>query len=194
MARHDPHRPEERRPAREQKRSLRAIETPPNIRDQTIGRLLFYSGPRVSELVALDVEDVPLSARKGTPCSKPPAGPTNHRSTNHRSTDRQARAADRVTSETWTGCVWTSRRTPSAATHACHTFDDNPSDPVAMTPAPQPSTARARSGAQSHRHSRPFDHQLVPEPADKRCRFLRHSQRTGKRGGPYGGGAARFMH
>lgn len=51
--------------AREQRRYLRAVEARPNIRDQAIGRLLFYSGLRVSELVALDVEDVPLSARKG---------------------------------------------------------------------------------------------------------------------------------
>jgi integrase/recombinase XerC len=34
-------------------------------RDRAIGRLLFHSGLRVAELVALDVDDVPLSARKG---------------------------------------------------------------------------------------------------------------------------------
>jgi integrase/recombinase XerC len=50
---------------REQKRFLRAVEQGPLARDRAIGRLLFYSGLRVSELVALDVEDVPLSARKG---------------------------------------------------------------------------------------------------------------------------------
>jgi site-specific recombinase XerD len=44
---------------------LRAVEARTNTRDQAIGCLLFYSGLRVSELVALDVEDVPLSARKG---------------------------------------------------------------------------------------------------------------------------------
>ncbi|MFL1381710.1 tyrosine-type recombinase/integrase [Nocardiopsis protaetiae] len=52
--------------AREQKRFLRAVEKRPLARDRAIGRLLFYSGLRVGELVALDVEDVLLSARKGT--------------------------------------------------------------------------------------------------------------------------------
>jgi site-specific recombinase XerD len=51
--------------AKEQKRFLRAVERRPNARDRAIGRLLFYGGVRISELVALDVEDVPLSARKG---------------------------------------------------------------------------------------------------------------------------------
>lgn len=51
--------------AREQKRYLRAVEARPLARDRAIGRLLFYAGLRVSELTALDVDDVPLSARKG---------------------------------------------------------------------------------------------------------------------------------
>lgn len=51
--------------AREQKRFLRAVERHPNVRDRAIGRLLFYAGLRISEVVALDVDDVPLSARKG---------------------------------------------------------------------------------------------------------------------------------
>jgi integrase/recombinase XerC len=50
---------------REQKRFLRAVERRPQARDRAIGRLLFYSGVRVAELVALDEDDVPLSARKG---------------------------------------------------------------------------------------------------------------------------------
>lgn len=50
---------------REQKRYLRAVERRPLSRDRAIGRLLFYSGLRVSELVDLDVDDVPISARKG---------------------------------------------------------------------------------------------------------------------------------
>ncbi|MEU6188109.1 tyrosine-type recombinase/integrase [Nocardia sp. NPDC047038] len=33
--------------------------------DRAIGRLLLHCGLRVSELVVLDVEDVPLSARNG---------------------------------------------------------------------------------------------------------------------------------
>jgi len=51
---------------REQKRFLRAVEKRPLSRDRAIGRLLFYSGLRVAELVALDTDDVALSARKGT--------------------------------------------------------------------------------------------------------------------------------
>lgn len=51
--------------AREQKRFLRAVEARPSARDRAIGRVLFYSGVRVEELVSLDVDDVPLSARKG---------------------------------------------------------------------------------------------------------------------------------
>jgi integrase/recombinase XerC len=51
--------------ARQQKRYLRAVETRPLARDRAIGRLLFYSGVRVDELVSLDTGDVPLSARKG---------------------------------------------------------------------------------------------------------------------------------
>ncbi|MEU0566972.1 tyrosine-type recombinase/integrase [Nonomuraea sp. NPDC005983] len=51
--------------ARQQKRYLRAVERRPLARDRAIGRLLFYSGVRIAELVALDDDDVPLSARKG---------------------------------------------------------------------------------------------------------------------------------
>ncbi|MDF2709609.1 MAG: phage integrase family protein, partial [Nonomuraea muscovyensis] len=51
--------------ARQQKRYLRAVERRPLARDRAIGRLLFYSGVRIAELVALDDNDVPLSARKG---------------------------------------------------------------------------------------------------------------------------------
>ncbi|MBB2914037.1 integrase/recombinase XerC [Streptosporangium becharense] len=51
--------------ARQQKRYLRAVERRPLARDRAIGRLLFYSDVRIAELVALDDDDVPLSARKG---------------------------------------------------------------------------------------------------------------------------------
>jgi integrase/recombinase XerC len=51
--------------AREQKRYLRAAERRPAARDRAIARLLYYSGLRISELAALDLDDVPLSARKG---------------------------------------------------------------------------------------------------------------------------------
>jgi site-specific recombinase XerC len=50
---------------RQQKRYLRAVERRPLARDRAIGRLLLGSGVRISELVALDTGDVPLSARKG---------------------------------------------------------------------------------------------------------------------------------
>ncbi|WP_030175258.1 tyrosine-type recombinase/integrase [Spirillospora albida] len=51
--------------ARDQKRYLRAVERRALARDRAIGRLLFYSGIRVSELTALNMGDVPLSARRG---------------------------------------------------------------------------------------------------------------------------------
>lgn len=41
-----------------------AVEARPLARDRAIGRLLFDSGVRIGELVCLDVDDVPLSARK----------------------------------------------------------------------------------------------------------------------------------
>ncbi|MFI7538533.1 hypothetical protein [Streptosporangium sp. NPDC049376] len=50
--------------AHQQKRYLRAVERRPLARDHAISRLLFYSGVRIAELVALD-DDIPLSARKG---------------------------------------------------------------------------------------------------------------------------------
>lgn len=49
---------------RQQKRYLRAVERRPLVRDRAIGKLLYRTGLRVAELVALDVDDVPLSARK----------------------------------------------------------------------------------------------------------------------------------
>jgi site-specific recombinase XerC len=50
----------------EQMRYLHAAGRRPQARDRAIGGLLFYSGLRVTELTALDVSDVPLSACKGT--------------------------------------------------------------------------------------------------------------------------------
>jgi site-specific recombinase XerD len=49
----------------EQKRFLRAVERSPEARDRAIAKLLFYAGLRLDELASLDVEDVPVSARKG---------------------------------------------------------------------------------------------------------------------------------
>ncbi len=49
----------------EQKAFLRAVERTPSVRDQAIGRLLFYTGLRLGECAALNVDDVRLSARKG---------------------------------------------------------------------------------------------------------------------------------
>ncbi|MGI5164383.1 tyrosine-type recombinase/integrase [Spirillospora sp. CA-253888] len=51
--------------AQQQTSFLRAAERRALARDRAIGRLLFHSGVRVSELVALDVDDVPVSPRKG---------------------------------------------------------------------------------------------------------------------------------
>ncbi|WP_435109285.1 tyrosine-type recombinase/integrase [Nocardiopsis synnemataformans] len=55
----------------EQKRFLRAVEKRRLGRDRAIGCLLFYSGLSVSELVALDVDDVLLSACKGKVIVRP---------------------------------------------------------------------------------------------------------------------------
>jgi integrase/recombinase XerC len=49
---------------RDRNRYLCAVDARPLPRDRAIGRLLFYSGLSVSELVALDTGDVPMSARK----------------------------------------------------------------------------------------------------------------------------------
>jgi site-specific recombinase XerD len=49
----------------EQRRFLRAVERSPEVRDRAIAKMLFYAGLRIGELVKLDVEDVPISARKG---------------------------------------------------------------------------------------------------------------------------------
>ena len=47
-------------------RYLRAVEACPSARDRAIGLLPFYAGLRVSEVAALDVDDVVMSARKGS--------------------------------------------------------------------------------------------------------------------------------
>ncbi len=44
---------------------LRAVERCHSARDQAIAHLLFYTGLRLGECVALDVDDVAVSARKG---------------------------------------------------------------------------------------------------------------------------------
>ncbi len=49
----------------EQKRFLRAVERSPEARDRAIAKLLFYTALRLSECTSLDVEDAPVSARKG---------------------------------------------------------------------------------------------------------------------------------
>jgi site-specific recombinase XerD len=49
----------------EQKAFLRAVERTPSVRDQAIARLLFYTGVRLGECAALNVDDVRVSARKG---------------------------------------------------------------------------------------------------------------------------------
>ncbi|MGH9123878.1 MAG: tyrosine-type recombinase/integrase [Acidimicrobiales bacterium] len=49
----------------EQRRFLRAVERRPSVRDRAMATMLFYTGLRLSELAALDVADVSVSARKG---------------------------------------------------------------------------------------------------------------------------------
>ena len=49
----------------EQQRLLRAIERCNSVRDKAVTRLLFYTGLRVGECTALNLDDVLLSARKG---------------------------------------------------------------------------------------------------------------------------------
>jgi site-specific recombinase XerD len=49
----------------EQKRFLRAVERSGEVRDQAIAKMLFYAGLRLGELTKLNVEDVPISARRG---------------------------------------------------------------------------------------------------------------------------------
>jgi site-specific recombinase XerD len=49
----------------EQKAFLRAVERSSSVRDQAIAHLLFYTGLRLGECAALNVDDVRLSVRKG---------------------------------------------------------------------------------------------------------------------------------
>lgn len=48
----------------DQKRFLRAVERTASSRDQALALLLFYTGIRIGECVALDVDDLLLSARR----------------------------------------------------------------------------------------------------------------------------------
>lgn len=50
---------------RAQMRYLRAAEGSPSPRDQALALVAFYAGARIGEIVALDIDDVALSARKG---------------------------------------------------------------------------------------------------------------------------------
>ena len=49
----------------DQKRFLRAVERTASSRDQALALLLFYTGIRIGECTALDVDDLLLSARRG---------------------------------------------------------------------------------------------------------------------------------
>jgi len=51
--------------ADEQRRFLRAVERAPSARNRAIATVFFYTGLRLSELAALDVDDVAVSARRG---------------------------------------------------------------------------------------------------------------------------------
>ena len=50
---------------RAQLRYLRAVQARPSPRDQALALVPFYAGARISEIVALDIDDVARSARKG---------------------------------------------------------------------------------------------------------------------------------
>lgn len=50
---------------RAQIRFLRAVQACPSPRDQALALLPFYAGARIAEVVALDIDDIHLSARKG---------------------------------------------------------------------------------------------------------------------------------
>jgi site-specific recombinase XerD len=49
----------------EQRAFLQAVERCPSVRDRAIATLFFYTGVRLSELAALEVADVSVSARRG---------------------------------------------------------------------------------------------------------------------------------
>ncbi len=49
----------------DQVRFLRAVERSPSVRDRALALLLFYTGLRVGEATALNLDDVLLSARRG---------------------------------------------------------------------------------------------------------------------------------
>jgi len=51
---------------RAQVRYLRAVAARPSPRDQALALVPFYAGTRIAETAALDVDDIRLSARKGT--------------------------------------------------------------------------------------------------------------------------------
>src|SRR6266545_962313 len=50
---------------RAQVRYLRAVQACPSPRDQALALVPFYAGARIAEVVALDLDDIHLSARKG---------------------------------------------------------------------------------------------------------------------------------
>jgi site-specific recombinase XerD len=52
-------------PERAQTRYLRAVQARSSPRDRALALIPFYAGARISETVALDLDDVRLSARKG---------------------------------------------------------------------------------------------------------------------------------
>jgi site-specific recombinase XerD len=50
---------------KDQRRFLRIVEASPSPRDRSMATVLFYAGLRLSELAALDMADVEMSARRG---------------------------------------------------------------------------------------------------------------------------------
>jgi len=88
---------------------LRAVQRCPNPRDRVLALIPFYAGLRIGETVALDVDDVRVSARKGLrvagapPGARPPAipGPAAPRA--------RPRASAAARSRSMPSCARTSR-------------------------------------------------------------------------------------
>ena len=57
--------PNQRSPRSDQRRFLRIVESSPSPRDRAMATVFFYGGLRLSELAALDVAHVEVSARRG---------------------------------------------------------------------------------------------------------------------------------
>ena len=99
----------------EQRKLLRAVERLLSVRDRAIVTIMLYTGLRLSELAALTVTDVAVTARKGTVTVRSGKG-DRYRTVPLNSPCRTAlsewlvqRAGLRTTKETTTAALWLSR-------------------------------------------------------------------------------------